>query len=441
MTIEWTENVDTFFFLFLITLLLFTKGIYYFLRCSSYQLAIVKVFILLVVILIFTNGIFKSIQYSEKILLPDDGNEFTAISAVRCFAEKGFTSNFGLPDFNCYNTTDMQRTEIAYDPLKVKIPYIYTHQPPAPYWLPGLFFKLCGGDDYGCLRILSTITSSFALSFFAIMLFYTLGPLKSAVALFFVAIIPMTWNMVYTFHYHNYTFSLFLIQLGFLLYFFKKKIKLSNSNLATLAILGFIQGWFSFEYFLLISLSPLSFALLYSQIDNKEDRKRFILVTFFLVVGCCFAFLLHFIQNSLYFGSVTGAFRDLFERGRTRLLSQPIRWEIDRISMLLNYFFLYPRSFNFFIINFPVFLGVTLILMWFQHITITIQNPIQVKLQWISSRRNYFVILTALLASFLWIFIMYNHASSEIAHLPRIIFFSYFVCILTILECISLNNS
>jgi hypothetical protein len=436
--IDFAQLIFYFFF----TIFFFTIGIYYFLKYPRYQNTFAKTFVLLIVVLICANGVKKSLRYSEELWANDEGAELITINAAHNFAEKGFTSNFGLPDLSEHyyviakNSSMISRVTSAETPD----PYIYTHLPPGPWWIAGLFVKVCGNGTLSCPRILSTITSSLALLFFAIMIYSAFGPLKSTVLMFFVAIIPMTKNMVYTLHYHNYAFSIFLIYVGFLLYFFKKKRKLKIWTAIVLFILGFVQGWIAYEYVFLISLSPITFALLYSQLDKKEDRKRLFFTVMFPVIGFCSAIGLHFIQNSFYFGSIMEAFRDLFERGKTRLLSdKPAGWgrETGRISLSLEYFFVYARSWFFFIVNFPILLSVCLVLIWFKDINITIKKPINISLKWVSSRRNYFVILTAFLASFLWILTMFNQVANEGPHMARILFFSYFVCILTILECIN----
>ncbi len=427
-------------FYFFITIFFFTIGIHYFLKYPRYQDPFAKAFILLIVVLICANGVKRSLQYSEILWAPDEGAELLTINAAHNFAEKGFPSNCGLPNFsrNYYDVDVINNKLVKVSSSETHKPdNIYTHLPPGPWWIVGSLVKVCGNSTLSCPRILSTITSSLALLFFGIMIYSAFGPLKSIVLMFFVTIIPMTKNMVYTLHYHNYAFSLFLIYLGFMLYFFKKKKEFKISTAIILFTLGFMQGWVAYEYIFLISLSSIPFALLYSQLDKKDDRKRLFFALLFPIIGFSFAVGLHFIQNSLYFGSFIEAFKDLLGRGQTRLLSEPKGWKIDRTSMLLTYFFVFPRSWFFFIINFPILLSLCLVLIWFKDISIKIKNPININLKWVSSRRNYFVILTAFLASYLWIFSMFNQVADEGPHMGRILFFSYFVCILTILECIS----
>ena len=428
---------NTLILYFLSTIFFFTIGIHYFLKNPQYQHAFAKVFILFIVFMLCANGVKKSLLFRESQDERFENTELAALNAAHNFAEKGFTSNWGLPNFsrNYYDYVSGNSSKISkvLSSATPKADRIYTHQPPGEGWIVGLFVKACGDSSLSCPRILSTITSSMALLFFALMIYSSLGPLKSLVMMFFIVIIPMTRNMVYILHYHNYAFSIYLIYLGYLLHFFKKKRKFKISTAVILFVLGFVQGWIAYEYIFLIGLSSVPFALLYSQVDRKEDIKRLFLVILFPVIGLSLAIGLHFIQNALYFGGITEAFNDLFERGKTRLSSaNPPGWpmKVDRIWMSLWYFFVIPRSWYFFIINFPILLSVCLVLIWFKDISITINKPINISLKWISSRRNYFVILTAFLSSFLWILIMFNQVANEGFHMARILFFSYFVCIL-----------
>ena len=430
-------------FYFFTTIFFFTIGIHYFLKYPRYQNTFAKVFILLIVVLICANGVKRSFEYSEKIWPGEEerGLERALLNAAHNFAEKGFSSNYGLPDFGRnYYDTDVNG-KLTRVPLSEKPNHhiIYKHEPPGSSWLTALFVKACGNGTLRCTRILSTITGSLALLFFAIMIYYALGPLKSTVLMFFVAIIPMTRNMIWTLHNHNYSVSIFLIQVGFLLYFFKKKREFKMSTAFILFILAFIQGWVSYEYIFLTCLSPIPFALLYSQLDKKEDQKRLFFAMLFPIIGFGCAIGLHIIQISLYYGSFMDGFNELFKRSATVFsIDKPAGWnrKVGRISFPLEYFFVYPRSWFFFIINFPVLLSVCLVLIWFKGISITIKEPINISLKWVSSRQNYFVILSAFFVTYLWIFIMPNAVAIESPHMARILFFLYFVCILTMLECI-----
>lgn len=439
------DNPQTFtklILIFLFIVFFFTKGTYYLLKSPRYQNAFAKAFILLFIILLCAIGVKRSFQNSDK-LWSYDATELVILNAAHTFAEKGFATNCGLPDYSLshYFWDQTKKGKLTRrSPADESVPQkIYTHTPPGSSWIVGLFVKVCGKGTLSCPRILSTITANLALLFFAIMVYSALGPLKSTVLMFFVFIIPMTRNMIWTFHYHNYAFSLFLVLIGFLLWVFKKKKRFNISTATILFILAFVQGWVAYEYFALTLLSPIPFALLYSQPENNEDRKRLFLAIMFLAIGFLFAASLHFIQNAVYFGGFTEAYTDIFERLKTRSLdNKPAGWkrEVSRTWMSLHYFFIMPRSWQFFIINFPVLFSISLILVWFKDISLTIGKPLNISFKWVSFRRNYLAMFTAVFASYLFIFVLYNSVANEAPHMARILFFSYFICILTILECI-----
>lgn len=435
-------NVVRLLFFFIGSIILLTKGIHYFLKNPGYQKNLSRAFILLIIIGLAALGIYRSLAYSKVINLLEETQEILVINAAYNYLENGLSSNYGLPDNSGYKAYEFQQalTDPDYSLQSSETPRIYTHSPPSQYWLGWVLVKICGKDNLGCMRLYSTATGIIGLSFFALMLILSLSPFKSSALFFSVAILPMTTNMMPIFTHTNWGFSLFITQLGYLLYFFKKKTPLRAWNSILLFTLGFIQGWFTFEYFFLICLSPLPLALLYSKPAQKEDKKRLILVTLLLTTGYFSAFFLHFVQNSLFYGSAMDAYKDFFEVGKSRLSAAQGHWKIDRITLTLNYFFVFPRSFYFFIINFPILIGVVLVLIWFKDISFSIQGPVIVKLKWTSDRRHYFVILTALLISLLWMIVMSYNASQHTHLFPRLLFFSYFVCILTVLECTRIEN-
>ena len=134
-----------------------------------------------------------------------------------------------------------------------------------------------------------------------------------------IAIVPMTSNMMHGLHCQSYAFSLLLIQSGLLLSIFRKKIKLKALHLSILFIIGFLQGWLSFDYFFIVSLSALPFALLYSPLDKREDKKQLLFAVLASAIGFGFAHFLHFIQVAIYYqGSLTAAYNDIFRVGRLR---------------------------------------------------------------------------------------------------------------------------
>jgi hypothetical protein len=299
--------------------------------------------------------------------------------------------------------------------------------------LVGVFTKICGIGNLNCLRLSSTAFSISAFIFFTIMLSSSFSPLRTTILVSSVAIIPMTRYMVHTLHYFNYAFSLFLIQLGLLLYLFKKKIQFSKFNLTFLFLLGFIQGWFSYDYFFLVSFSALPLALLYYPLDQRAYKKQLFLAILFPLFGFLSAFILHFIQNSLFFGSIYEAFTDFFLAATKR------KHFLSKKDLILNYFFVLPGKFRYFNMNITLLLWAVIQLIWFKDMKLTLKKPISINFTWSSTKSNYFVILSALIISLAWIAIMSGAAAYHAHYMARLLFFFYFICVLSIMECLSVD--
>lgn len=421
---------------------------------------IAKIFIALIVLHLAIKGVYQSINYSTVRF-----SEANALRAGEGFSKNGFLSNAGLPDV-CYGN-QFPNTGLTWKRFQIKILHmkglgitevppnfdpgpkdkcVYKGYPPGPDWLAGLLTKICGVGNLSCFRLFPTIIAIFSVLLFALMLISALGPVKSAITMLAIAIIPMTRNMMPTLHFHSYAFSLLLIELGFLLNIFKKKLRLNIPYLFILFLLGFLQGWLSFDHFFLVCLSPLPFALLYSPLHQKEDIKQFLYAILTLSTGFSSASFLHFIQIWIYDGSVMAAYK---------YISLSANWRFDdsgggidflksRIILVLQYLSFYEEGVHFKRPFLPAFstllLWIVFVLIWVKNATLIIHKPLQIVLKWTSSIHNFYVILTAFLVSFLWIIIMKQHANIHIDEIIRHLFLLYFFCILTILECVSADN-
>ncbi len=409
-----------------------------------------RALIVLIILILAGRGIYDSLRYSRQLsFIADPFSEANALRAGEGYSKNGFLSNSGLPDL-CYGDQFPNRgawrieefpKQFSFSSLKDDC--VYTHYPPGPDLLAGLLTEICGVGNLGCFRLFPTTIGIFSLALFAWMLSSALGHVKSSVMMVAIAIVPMTSNMMHGLHYQSYAFSLLLIQLGLLLNIFKKKSKLNVIHLFILFLIGFFQGWLSFDYFFLVGLSALPFALLYCPLDQREDKKRLLFAILAPSIGFGFAHFLHFIQVCIYYkGSVMAAYNDIFRVGRLRFdeSGSIVNIITGRILLILRYLFISARKELFFIVNIPLLLGLVFVLLWFKDARITTHKPLQIVLKWTSSRRNFYVILAAFLVSFLWIIVMKQHAAIHTYFIARHLFLLYFVCILTMLECVSLDN-
>lgn len=444
---------------FAASIILTTWGIRYFLKNPDHRLKRPKAFISLMIICIGAYGIYHSIKYSDDFYPPEYNTERVYMPPARGYVEEGFFSNYGKPnvwygvdiDVNSERMKEaiglsLQRREelkgAGYTVDKYVPGYspYYTSLPIGDYWIAGLLMKACGENNFLCFRLILTAFNVLMFIIFAKMLLSSFSPIRAAIILFAVLIIPMTRNLMWVLHYYSYMFSLFLLQLGLLIYIFRKNIKLRVSHIAALFFLGFVQGYISFEYFFLIAFCAVPLALLYCPLDNKAGKKKLFYVCLLPVLGFCFAFVCHLIQNSLFFGSLDLAIYDLLYTAVSRG-SSPGDWGVNRFTLLLNYFFYLPRQFNFFAIDFSAFTALVLILIWFKDVRLAFNKPIKINLVWSSSMRNYYVVFSSFIVTYSWIVIMSQYASYHPHIVPRLLFFFYFVCVLTVLECVSVDRS
>ncbi|HDH06403.1 MAG TPA: hypothetical protein ENH01_11995 [Nitrospirae bacterium] len=403
--------------------------------------------IVLIILLLAGRGIYDSLRYSGQLSpIADPFSEANALRAGEGYAENGFFSNAGLPDL-CYGDRfpgrgawRVEEFPLQFSMSSLKDDCIYTHYPPGPDLIAGLLTEICGVGNLGCFRLFPTTIAIFSLILFAWMLSSAIGTVKAAIMMSAIAIVPMTSNMMHGLHCQSYAFSLLLIQSGLLLSIFRKKIKLKALHLSILFIIGFLQGWLSFDYFFIVSLSALPFALLYSPLDKREDKKQLLFAVLASAIGFGFAHFLHFIQVAIYYqGSLTAAYNDIFRVGRLRFDESggSVNFVTSRILLMLRYLFISARKEILFIINLPVLLGVVLVFLWFKDAKLTTRKIV---LRWKSSGRNFYVIATAFIVSFLWVIVMKQHAAVHTPFIARHLFLIYFFCILTILECVSLDK-
>ena len=109
-------------------------------------------------------------------------------------------------------------------------------------------------------------------------------------------------------HYLAYS-SAVLMSTPYIIYQFLNTNK--NRYGCMLLLFGFLQGGLSFDF--IIHGTGIALLFLFFPENNKIDFNKYVLYSFMiLVLGSLITFIAHFIQNSLYFGSVKLAFEDLF---------------------------------------------------------------------------------------------------------------------------------
>jgi hypothetical protein len=402
-----------------------------------------KAIIVLIIIAMGAAGVYDSLKYSHALSpIACPGCEKETILSGEVYAKEGFFSNAGLPYFS-YN-------EARGRP-------VYTHIPPGPNWVGGVYTKICGSGNLGCFRLIPTTFGVISFFLFAWFLLSNLSPAKSAAMMVAVAFVPMSYNMLHGLHYPCYTNSLLLIQLGLLLSIFKGKAGIDKLRLISLFMIGFLQGYFTWEYYFVVSFAAIPLAYIYSPLKQTEDKKRLFFVILALFSGFSFAHLLHFVQVSVYLGGIKEGFLELMRAGFIRgggegLNYKDFYWDgkfkssvmmtgfMDRFMLLKQYIFTYTKQDIFFDLSFPKLLLLTALLFMVKDASLIVRKPISTVLKWTSYKRYFIAVLAALLINSLWIIIMYDDSATHYFVIPRHFFLTYFICILAILESISVND-
>jgi hypothetical protein len=352
----------------------------------------------------------------------DAYSEANEVRAAQGFAERGFSYHAGLPTIGYGHMFDAQGGK--FDPaLCPQSPddCVYLHYPPGAAWIAGLVTKIEGRPGaLFAMRMPPLLLWLACLLYFAFSVARSIGAMRAAFVLWFLYQLPMFSAMMHGIEYHSYTVSLCLVQIGVLLRETvgpKPARARSKGAIVALAILGFLQGWMSFEYGAMGLLLVPAVLLLRKRLDRDWARRGAMLA---LAYGFAFALanVLHFAQVVSYLGGVHEALTDFSERAKFRVggatwVKLPIA---GRFGLLVYYWFdLLPRPeyYN------GSFVGATVTGLWLvarQTRTLSI-GRLRLSLQ--GSARVLGAVLCALLASISWLLLFPQHGGIHSHFIPR----------------------
>jgi len=189
--------------------------------------------------------------------------------------------------------------------------FIYTHYPPLAELIYYALGKLGVSTIHG-LRVFPILLNIAALILFYFALKLRQDKLFAIIGLIVVCLQPVFYEGADGLHEFGLQFPQQALLLFGLSLIFRDKIVL-GACLSWFA--AFWQGLFSFEFQLLTLGIIAGFWL--SMPDYKKKWPMFLLIA----SGGPLAFGLHFLQNSLYFGSLSEAFRDLFNTALYRSMN------------------------------------------------------------------------------------------------------------------------
>ena len=316
---------------------------------------------------------------------------------------------------------------------------VYTHYPPGPEYLLYATEGLLGQHPVSRLRALPLLVGWIA----AICLGFSLrrrfgAPVAWLVMLTCLAVVPFSDANSYL-HYLGYALALVLIEIA---------VSIGrNRYVAIYSLLGFLQGWLSFDHFFLITLIPVAIALAAPHLQPGEPTN--VQLAFYrssaAAAGFIVAHSLHFLQVCAYYGSLQAAVTDLHRSAQFRAgATGGITDYLIRSILVLKFYLISPQP----IIDklgYPGlhsdrsvyafrFIGVTLGVWWAVTTLILTaisirqrkirQTPSNLTLSWCS------ISSLGIIVSSAWWFVMQNHAINHPHILYRQLFFCFFLCVL-----------
>ncbi len=378
-------------------------------------------------------------------LSPTDAySEANAIREVRNFLETGLWANSGLGNVVYPGLYPDQGFVAAPDDWahSVTPSGVYTHYPPGPEYLLYVAAKIFGPTPVAHLRLLPLVVGWAAAIYLGVSIRRRFGPIVGWLVMAACVSLPLFSDASVNIHALGYAFALLLIEIGLCVGV--------NTYVTPLLLLGFLQGWLTFDYVFLVTLSPVAIELMLARLRiGHTPRWRLALLRCAAAGGgFVFAHLLHFAEVWAFFGSFGAALQDLSTAASYRSgaaeLGGPLQRLITTDGVIDAYFVTrFPISVPFWhpdaglADNWRVFrfLGLTLGV-WWAVLTIALllrnlrQGPqrmfrdAKILGDWLCVSLSGFAVSAA------WFIAMTNHAIHHPHFLYRHLFFGFFVCLL-----------
>ena len=245
----------------------------------------------------------------------DPFSEANALREVDGFRAQGFWHDAGLGNtlFGPRYPNDGFVISVGEERLHTVTPSgVYTHYPPGPEYLLYLAEVMFGPEPVSRLRLFPLALCGAAAVFYGFSLRRRFGVVAaSLVVLASLAVVPFT-DANSSVHEYGYALALLLVEIG---------VAIGRNSLRwPFVLIGFVQGWLSFDQVFLVVLTPLAVELSLPLIcPGYKARLRLAIERCILAAaGFALAHLLHFAEVSAFYGSVGAAFADMQDSARWR---------------------------------------------------------------------------------------------------------------------------
>lgn len=320
-------------------------------------------------------------------------------SAAMWFKDIGFDKTKGLPVFGYKGNFNQQ-----------EIGEVYTHYPPLPDLLGGVYARLLSTKEIKDLQLVLIGVSIFFF-FFLLKAMEKLLPDKQAAFLSWVFLVTGCYFICWAddLHQHLYTELLKWVYVWILYRYYTEERK--TWMLPALAGIYFVQSWLTFESIPFLAVITVGFSGLFS-------RRLFTGTNFVLLLIPVIGVALHFFQNYLYLGSWEAVLVDMKNAALKRITGGG-EWqnELGRKVLLYDYVKLWTyetwfRIGRMFGLHGGVFIPLALFALQqlYRH-----------------QRTHFYMALLFLAAGISWMFVMPQHAMIHTFTIKHWAFFMAFV--------------
>jgi hypothetical protein len=297
---------------------------------------------------------------------------------------------------------------------------VYTHYPPGPEYLLYLAESVFGPEPVSRLRLLPLAICWAADVFFGLSVRRRFGATVGWLVMLACLSVAPFHDANSSVHFLGYALALLLVEIGVAIG--------RNRRLTPFLLLGFLQGWLSFDYVFLVVLAPMAVELSLPCVCPEDHARIRLGLARCVLAGAGFmlAHLLHFGEVWAYYGSLRDALADLSGSALYRAGADQAHGLAHYIanSLTLVDFYLrspYPVSIPilhpapaYFAVHAFRFLGLTLALWWLVVAVVLFivdvgrrlrgQPPLELLLRWCALG------LIGVGVSCVWWVVMQNHA-------------------------------
>jgi hypothetical protein len=347
------------------------------------------------------------------------------------FHEKGITAFSGLPDIN-YGELLPKRGSNGYPGFKKGNSVAYTHYPPGPEYMAWLGFHIVGPGNFNLLRYLPILLSVIIGIFFIRVNFELVrGGNKGVIFVLMLILPPMYSNFMHGLHHQQYAFLMLQLQMSLAgLYITKSK---NAIYLLFFFLLGFMQGYMTFDYAFLASLFIIPFYLFFHL--NFSTLASIGLCS---GIGFTLAHTLHFYQVVNYYGDFQRALSDFAGSAAHRAKNAASEADIPNLkynakeigpfTVMKDYLYRVAGRGKYLSINLINFIWIILGLKFIKRITFKKGYSFEFEI----SGRDLLALFSAVIISSMWSLVMKQHAHIH-GFIARHYYFCYYFCCLILI--------